>query len=68
VVLYLSYATETTEKLLILEFHTPWRRDDVTPMEPRHHVDLSNNMHDVIEDPDNTDTTEEIRITRVKFC
>jgi hypothetical protein len=53
VVLYLS--TKTTEKqLLILEFHTPsspWRRHDVTPTEPRCHVDLSNNTHDVIEIP-----------------
>jgi hypothetical protein len=58
---------KTTEKqLLILEFHTPsspWRRDDVTSTEPRHHVDLSNNTHDVIEDPDDTDATEEIHIT-----
>jgi hypothetical protein len=39
VVLYLSYATKTTEKqLLILEFHmprSPWRRDDVTPTSRR---------------------------------
>jgi hypothetical protein len=58
VVLYLSHATKTTEKqLLIPEFHTPsspWHRDDVTPTELRHHVDLSNNTHDVIEDPDYT--------------
>jgi hypothetical protein len=52
---YLSYVTKTTEKqLLIPEFHTPsspWCRDDVMLMEPRHYVDLSNNTHDVIEDP-----------------
>jgi hypothetical protein len=46
IVLYLSHAKKTTEKqLLIPEFHTPsspWRRDDVTPTELRHHVDLSN--------------------------
>jgi hypothetical protein len=52
VALYLSHATKTTEKqLLIPEFHTPsssWRRDDVTPTELQHHVDLSNNTHDVI--------------------
>jgi hypothetical protein len=39
VVLYLSHATKTTEKqLLITEFHTPsspWRRDDVTPTSRR---------------------------------
>jgi hypothetical protein len=50
-----SMPPKTTEKLLlIMEFHTPSSprcRDDVTPMGPRHHVDLSNNTHDVIEDP-----------------
>jgi hypothetical protein len=55
VVLYLSHATKTTEKqLLILEFHmpsSPWRRDDVTPTEPRHDINLSNNTHDVVEIP-----------------
>jgi hypothetical protein len=65
------HATKTTEKqLLIPELHTassPWRRDDITPTELRHHVDLSNNTHDVIEDPDDTDTTEEICITRMLY-
>jgi hypothetical protein len=40
-------------EFLIPEFHTPilpGRRDDVTPTEPRHHDDLSNNTHDVTED------------------
>jgi hypothetical protein len=37
------------------------------PTELRHHVDLSNNTHDVIEDPDDTDATEEIRITRMSY-
>jgi hypothetical protein len=49
VVLYLSYTTKTTEKLLLIpEFHTPsspWRHDDVTLTEPWHHFDLSNNAH-----------------------
>jgi hypothetical protein len=59
-----------TSVVLIPEFHTPtspWRRDDVTPTEPWHHVDPSNNTHDVIEDPDDTDATEEIRITRMLY-
>jgi hypothetical protein len=34
------------------------------PKELRHHVDLSNNTHDIIEDPDDTDATEDIRIIR----
>jgi hypothetical protein len=71
VVLYLSHATITTEKqLLIPEFHapsSPWRRDDVTPTELRHHVDLSNNTHGVIEDADDTDATKEIHITRMLY-
>jgi hypothetical protein len=72
VVLYLSYATKTTVKqlLLIPEFHmpnSPWRRDDVTLTELRHHVDLSNNTHDALRIPDDTDATEEIRITRMLY-
>jgi hypothetical protein len=63
VVLYLFYATKTTGKLLILEFHTPsspWRSYDITSTCPTICMTSLRFCDDI-------DATEEIRIPHMLY-